>query len=405
MKNLLFVSISFPPKNDPECLQTARYFFYLQECGEFSTTVVTSKSPTLYMPKDDSLKRYVTGIQQLIEISIFENKALNFILRKLKLGDFLFPDSKMTFYWQWKKVLSEIKVAPDVIYSRSNPISSAFMALKLKEHYKCPWVLHLSDPWALSPLNESSGPQADRCLAAELKLLQQADIVTFTTHQTVELYSRRYPNLASKFKVLPNVYDPQDAVDVQLPPSKKIRVVYTGGLVGKRGVFFMEAVLELVKKEIPDYEKKIEFVFAGDMDRVNNVFFTKQLPGITHQGLLSYSKAKELSLTAHILLIVDNPTTSSGAVFFPSKLLDYFLTRRKIWAVTPAGSTTRTVLNGYNHEAFEHADVNGMATFLLKSIREFEENNVRYFLSDEIPIQYSAKSNAKELSDILLTVG
>ena len=29
MKNVLFVSIAFPPKNDPECLQTAKYFKYL----------------------------------------------------------------------------------------------------------------------------------------------------------------------------------------------------------------------------------------------------------------------------------------------------------------------------------------------------------------------------------------
>jgi len=144
--NVLFVSIAFPPKNDPECLQTARFFKYLSQENDLQFDVVTSRMPTLFMPADDSLKSLDVGYRSKVEVPIYESKLTNFILRKVGLGDLMFPDSKMTFYWQWKRVVRELKNKPDVIYSRSNPISSAFMAAKLKRHFNVPWVMHFSDP-------------------------------------------------------------------------------------------------------------------------------------------------------------------------------------------------------------------------------------------------------------------
>ena len=401
VKKLLFVSIAFPPKNDPECIQTARYFKYLKDTNKFEVTVITSKSPTLYMPVDPSLNKYASESRELIEIPIFENKYLNFALRKIGLGRLLFPDSKMTFHWQWKKVLTSKSERPDFIYSRSNPVSSAFMARRLKQHYQCPWIMHLSDPWAISPLNEISLRDRMRYLSMEQTLVTEADVISVTTEQTRQLYKQKYPESADKFHVLPNVYDPQDITLVQQPSLQKLRVVYTGSLVGKRGVFFIESILKLLSAQLPNYSRKLEFVFAGDVDRANKLFFEKQLPGITHAGLISYAEAKGLCQTAHLLLVVDNPTNSSEAVFFPSKLLDYFLAKRKIWAVTPLNSSTREVLVGYNHEAFEHTDIEGMVQFLMRSINQFESKSDLLHVRD-LPEKFNAQLNAEKLTQIIL---
>src|SRR5690349_9451643 len=101
--NVLFVSIAFPPKNDPECLQTARFFKYLSQENDLQFDVVTSRMPTLFMPADDSLKSLDVGYRSKVEVPIYESKLTNFILRKVGLGDLMFPDSKMTFHWQWKR--------------------------------------------------------------------------------------------------------------------------------------------------------------------------------------------------------------------------------------------------------------------------------------------------------------
>ncbi|MBS1506734.1 MAG: glycosyltransferase [Bacteroidetes bacterium] len=403
-RNLLFVSIAFPPKNDPECLQTARYFRYLSTDPSWVIDVATSASPTLFMPFDESLLKYDSGYRQKVEIKLGESKLTSFALVKLKLARILFPDSKMTFHWQWRKVVRRLKQKPDIIYSRSNPMSSAFMAYKLSEHYKCPWVLHLSDPWVLSPLKALSEEERRRYTPIEKRLLQRANAVTFTTVQTLDLYARAYPELAAKFAVLPNVYDPEDISPPVWNTSDKLRIVYTGGLSGKRNVFFLKEVLEKVRATDSQLLERVEFIFAGDMDRPNRQFFSEQQKPITHIGQVSYSKVKELCSTAQILLVVDNPTAKEEAIFFPSKLLDYFLMQRKIWAVTPQESATRGILEGYNHAAFDHSEIDAMSSFLIESIRHYNAEGNEPFKSLEVPSAFDAKTSAHSLAALLTRI-
>ncbi len=399
--NLLFVSLAFPPKNDPECIQTARYFKYLSKDSNLTIDVVTSSSPTLFMPVDIGLRKYDKGYRQKIEITVFESKLFNFIVRKLGLTRILFPDSKMTFHWQWKKVVSRLKEKPDLIYSRSNPMSSSVMALKLKKYFQVPWVMHMSDPWAISPLEELSDAEKSKALAMEEELLGEADKVTFTSVQTLNYYAARYQKYATRFSVLPNVYDPEDRQETIMPESKKLKVVYTGGLAGKRDVVFLDQVIRNAAHGNAEVLDSVEFVFAGDMDSNNRAFFAQVQACMKHVGILSHAEAMALCQSAHILLVVDNPATRDTAIFFPSKLLDYFLIRRKIWAVTPAGSVTRDVLLGTNHVAFDRSDTEAMTDFLLESIRQCREGESSGFQSNSIPEQFNAELNARTLSGYL----
>ena len=123
MKKLLFVSISFPPKSDPEALQTAKYFHYLQQYKDLQIDVVTSALPTLYSPYDKTLEPYSVGVRQMIEISLKENRYINFIRSRLGLQETVFPDSQQSFHKQYMKVLKQLKEKPDLIYSRADPKS------------------------------------------------------------------------------------------------------------------------------------------------------------------------------------------------------------------------------------------------------------------------------------------
>jgi hypothetical protein len=145
--NILFVSIAFPPKGDPESLQVLKYYTALRNKSDLNFTIVTSKNPTLFMEPNADLKPFLTGYNELIELPISENKYVNFVKRKIKPNSLNFPDSKFSFHQQFQKVISKIKHIPDIIYSRSFPLSSTILAYKLVEKYNKPWVLHLSDPW------------------------------------------------------------------------------------------------------------------------------------------------------------------------------------------------------------------------------------------------------------------
>jgi hypothetical protein len=399
--NILFVSIAFPPKNDPECLQTARFFKYLSRECDLQLDVVTSSTPTLFMPTDNSLKSLDTGYHSKIEVPLYESKLTNFILRKIGLSGIMFPDSKMTFHWQWKRVVRKLKNKPDVIYSRSNPISSAFMALRLKKHFNVPWVMHFSDPWALSPLERSLSAKK---LKAECTLIEEATKITFTTSETLGHYANQYPTSAHKFEVVPNVFDPDEVSAVEKPAGRKLRIVYTGGLAGMRSLFFLNDVLGQIQKKDPALLDKLEITVAGPMDRANAAFFERtEFSCISHVGELSYADAKELQRSAQILLVIDNPTNSSGAVFFPSKLLDYFLTGIKIMAVTPKGSVTARILENYPSVSFDRDEVSAMSAFMISEIQKLSDGEVA-FRPGRPPAQYSANENAARLAEIFRAI-
>ena len=384
---ILLVSIALPPKNDPESLQAAKYVKYLAKTN--NVDVVTSKSPTLWMPFDEKLLKYIKNVKQIIKIRIFEPKYLSIFINKL-LKRFAWPDTRFTFHLQYKKVIKQLKNKPDIIYSRAFPLSSIIMAKKLKKHYNIPWVLHLSDPWVESPLfdyNKSKYHQEK-----ENECFKSADIVSFTSLSTIEIYKTKYPEFSHKYKYFPNVYDDDD---IQSTPSKsdnrKIKLVYTGSLNGSRSLKMLIDSLNTLEENGKSILNTIEIIVAGSVDSYNENMLKKNTSFITYVGFLSITEVKELQRSADILLAVDfDFKTSSEAIYFPSKLLDYFITKKPIIAITTKDSTTENILNELDHYCAYHGDTSSLIK-LLVNLENISTNTY------EIPTKYSALNNVERL--------
>ena len=405
MINLLFVSIAFPPKNDPECIQTAKYFKYLSETTDLNIDVVTSTEATLFMPVDESLRRYARGMRQKIEVPVYENKYVSYLLRKLSKQGVDYPDSKFAFHRQWKKVTSDLQCKPDVVYSRSNPLSSTIMGYKLHRHYQVPWIIHFSDPWAYSPLHRYSEKVLAYHRRWEKLCLNSAEKVCFTSEQTIELYSHVYPEFTYKFERFPNVYDKDDIVYNKIVPSEKLKIVFTGGIAADRSPEPILKSLSLLNERCPDKIRRLDVVFAGPIDRQNGAIFERyrSLSFVKHIGKLSYPASLKLQKEAYLLLVIDNPLEQAEqAVFFPSKLLDYFLAQRRIVAVTTKGSATDTVVRHVKGHSFSHSEVKKMSDFFETAIDAFVANNALFFQSDALPEEYGAEHNAKRLANLIL---
>lgn len=397
MTNILFVSIAFPPKSDPECIQTGRFFKYLNRHDDLNIEVLTSADPTLFMPLDHSLDHLIDSKYDLTEIRLFENKYISHIIRKLGMSKVLWPESKMTFHWQWKKAAGKVKNKPDLIYSRSFPLSSSIMALKLKKHYKIPWVAHLSDPWTLSPLHNKGDVDSDRHKQAEKELFENADALCFTSAETVELYKEEYPQHAHKLHVFPNVFDPNKIPSRKTSDNKKKRIVYTGGLAGTRSARMILEVLNEINTSDSEKSNQFEALFAGDMDRANRADFDKyQSQNIKHLGKLSSEKALELQGEADLLLVIDSKIADPKKnVFMPSKLLDYALLEKPILALSGLESTSAKFLNEVGGVVFDFDDKEGLKKWFLNWI----DGNVS-IESKKIPERYSAEFQSKNLKDL-----
>ena len=390
---LLFVSIAMPPKNDPESLQTAKYLKYLSK--KFDVDIVTSKPNTLWMNNDESLAHYLKNVNQIIEIPIFEPKYLSIISNKF-FRNFLKPDSRFSFHLQSNTVIKNIKQKPDIIYSRAFPLSSVIMAKKLKTHFQVPWILHLSDPWTESPLFNFNNSKYHK--TQEQECFELADKITFTSNKTIEIYKNKYPHLSDKFQVLPNVFDESDKVYSSNKLSlknNKINLVYTGSLNGNRSFKTISKAIDLLKKENDKTLLNIKFTIAGSVDSYNAKLLENHQDLIEFVGFLNKNEVLKLQNSADILIAIDfDFKDAKDAIFFPSKLLDYFITEKPILAITNKNSTTDVILKELNHKIIYHKDVNSMVDFI-KNIKSVL--NQRF----ETPKGFSAKENVNKLTKLI----
>lgn len=411
---VLLVSIAFPPKRDPESLQVAKYCKYLRTINNLNLEVITSADPTLFMEPDETLMGYRKGIKVVHEIKIFENRYLNFLIRKVNPHLLHYPDSKFSFWRQFKIVIKQVNSRPDILYSRSYPVSSTLLALKLKKAWGVPWVLHLSDPWAiatansLSPATHFVGKARVWNKKKEEECFSLADRICLTSHKTIELYTNVYPQIQNKFFYAPNVYD--DALMETNPfrMSNKLTFVYTGGFGQARTPYtFLEAISKFWKKHGHTVDQKVEFLFTGEMTRVNREIFHKykDIPVINHLGIIPYSEVLALQKKADVLVNIDsNIKDGSHAVFFPSKLLEYKMAQRRILAITNTNSATHQFVQNQLGDCFEFGEVDKLADYFFYVFTKYQHREESFFYKPGEDLEFSAKHNAHRLADLFFSL-
>lgn len=409
-KKILFVSVSFPPKSDPEGLQTAKYFHYLQKHPDLQIDVVTSAIPTLYMPYDPDLELYASGINQLISIPLRENRYINYARNRLGLEKTAFPDVKQSFHKQYRKVLKQLKEVPDVIYSRADPKSSTVMAYKLKAALKIPWILHMSDPWADCPITKRSGGYYRKHDEWERKCVETADIVSLTSIPTIEFYKKKYPRLSQKFRFYPNVFehvkDSEENSTATGLAEQKIKIVYTGGLADERSPEFLLKPLSELFKENPGFSNQLEVIFAGDVDSRNRaVFQNYNLPFVKWIGKVPFKEALRLQRSADYLVVIDSPIEDPAmSMFFPSKLLDYMVARKRILAITTKGSASHQVMQDLKGDVCDHSETAAIKAAIMKALNAFKNKETDYLINNCPPEKYEASHNANRLYTEIITL-
>lgn len=403
MKNILFVSIAFPPKSDAEGLQVAKYLKYIlrDSSGKLNIDAITSQQKTLNMSYDASLEAISDGVRDLIEIPIFENRYTNFLLRKLLPSIIHSPDSKYSFHLQANRAIRQLRQRPDLIYSRSFPPSSAVMAYKLKKHYQVPWVMHLSDIWADCP----ERPYTRRVMAyqqgMEEACFNAADVVCVTSKKTLAFYENKYAGSNARIEYYPNVFDMEDRLPVVSDHvshvAGKLKIVHTGSLIGDRSP---EPFLRVIQSLPLDRQAELDVQFVGAVDSRNRAVFERYRMGcVTCTGPVDYQKALEIQRSADVSLLIDMPVASPEMrVFFPSKILDYMLTGHPILALIDPGSEVQRVVETHGlGTCIVRNDSRGLADHLLWLL---DNRRGSYFASRDLVMEFDAALNAKRLVDL-----
>lgn len=365
---ILLVSVEAPPSNNAEALQVGKILQRLRLHSDLAVDVVTADTPPgestdlAALLAQDVLASHPS---QVLQLPSRLRRWQRIVLRLLAPWLARRPDWSFRFTWQRQRVLRQLRQPPQLIYSRAFPPSSHLLSLQLVRAYRVPWFLHLSDPWCESSL-EPSFARSRWHRDMERRCLQAASRISFTSPITLERYQQRYPHLAPRMVLDPNVYAETCLQQTSWRPGLRFRVVHTGSFTAERPVDPLLQALVAIPPEHPLFAD-LELLQAGHSTPRSRRLICQAGPWIRDLGLVTAEQALQLQRQADLLLAIDWAFDSArDSQYLLSKLTDYLALRRPVLVIThPEGASGRFVAAQGLGKAVAHANPAGIAAALI----------------------------------------
>jgi glycosyltransferase involved in cell wall biosynthesis len=371
-KTLLMVAFEFPPSNGASVPRIESFYRYLKQWG-WKVIVLTAK-PHAYVNKDNT---YQDNTDDLI----FRTTALD-VQRQLsfkgKYFELMATPDRWGLTWipsaisKGKKIIAEHQ--PDVIWSSSPIPSTHYIANKLSQKFKTPWVADYRDPFHY--MNGTAGKWLDRFhKSIDRNTLTNAQHLTFATSAVRDLYEDTYTDLiAGKNTVIENGYDEANfeklkgIKDTSTPfDDNKFTLYYSGVLYpnGRDPVPIFEALSEL-KSQNKISEQNFELVFQGAGIGEE---FKKVLTQLNIQDLVkfiepvSFIRALNNMTQADTLLLIQDKRFNKQ---IPGKVYEYLRTNKPMLVkADPDGETAKLAMQ---FEGVELAYTRNSLTLSLQKI-------------------------------------
>jgi glycosyltransferase involved in cell wall biosynthesis len=239
----------------------------------------------------------------------------------------------------------------DVLVSFGQPWSDHLAALRFTRRAGVPWVAHFSDPWVKNPLRTLRPELRAIDRRQERAVVQRADLVVFTNHETLDLVMAAYPApWREKARVVPHAFEPGDEGAVARGPEEPIVARYLGAFYGRRSPAALVTALARLRQERPSVLDGVRFELIGPSEIQTSSDLVRT------RGPVDYPTSVELMRSADLLLVIDAPGEESP--FLPSKLVDYVGAAKPIVALSPPGPSARLVtrLGGWVADPARAAD-------------------------------------------------
>jgi hypothetical protein len=340
---LLAVSFSFPPLAYPRSVQVARLLKHLK----FKTVLVCADErgarldPTI---EPEAEARMRACLRVPFSIEGWRKQARRVASR----FDLPLWNRRPDEYVSWRpKALRAVRdyarsrsYKPDLIATFGQPMSDHLIGLELKKLYGVPWAAHFSDPWVDNPFNRYDRFTRRANLSLERKVMEAADRLIFTSHETIDLVLAKYPrSWKEKARVLPHSFDPSLYPSHSGESRAGMTIRYMGEFYGKRTPKPLIQTLRALLATTPELLKDVRFELIGPVnpETLDGLRLEEMPEGLIHiKASVDYQESLRLAANADGLLIIDAPAKRS--VFLPSKLIDYIGAARPILALTPQGT-------------------------------------------------------------------
>jgi len=395
--NLLVIAPCAPPQNAAEAIQVRRILAQLDRQAQGRLVTMRPDGAAAWTARDASLELALAHFDtQWLALPL--HRFTKRLLMSHRLARFHVPDGLRWMTWMTPRILRALTQKPDVIYSRSYPMSAAVMGLKLAKVLDVPWIMHLSDPWADSPY----GMPNARNNALEAACFARANVITLTTHGQAEHYRKKYPAYAEKISISPNVMPDLEEVHAwraAAPAATKddcLHLVFAGNLYGERSIAPLIAAIDILRRAQPALLKRLRVDVYGKAQEPSLSLLHQSSDVIRFHGPVSYAASCAAQAAADMVLSIEPDLAHAlGNCFMPSKVLECLALQKPLLAITPAGSETDVLCaQGYGW-AVAAANLQALAECLVARIENLTQ--LRAMPAKPAPESYSASQVVAQL--------
>lgn len=400
MKRILMISYLSPPLLSAESILVAKTLPYL--CNFFHIDLVTV-GPDPEFKQDELLLQHMH--HENLRIFRYENpKFSSKILRRLyersvrKVMD-------VNLLWT-RHVIGKhgtiVNLADyDFIYSRSQPGASHLAALHFKRKLGIPWVAQFSDPWAHNPFHPANRVDERN----EEQVIFGADRYVFPTVEIRDLVAEHYKRLDVKgrSKILPHCFD-ESLYSTQEARGEGITLAYIGDFYGIRSPEPLLKALAIMKESSPELLQHVSVKVVGNVESrfrsLIDTYKNRISAPIELVGQVPYMKSLQKMAESDILLLIDAP--SNVNLFLPSKLIDYFGSRKPILGITSAKGTAGQLVREYGFPVVDPLYPEGIAKALTNMIINLPSYQTR--AGENRYDRFSAEQVALEFRDLFASL-
>lgn len=333
--HIAITSVLFDEK--PEGICTGRLIRVLLKCGHRLTVLTSTKQGSQLI--HPGLRKVVVSHRPR------EPRWLFNAIAKLK------GDINSNFY-MWSKAVARFDFGndlPDIFYGRAWPHASLVPAYELSRRFDKPLMLHFSDPFPDPPSTQYKHSVFYDDLQ---RMVDRASVLTFTNQETIDYQGQFIRFDASKAMVLNHVAPKPHYFG---EPENKAHFYHLGTITPARPA---TPLLQGFAQHIKSHpNSKLFFVGRGEKYIQPNIY-ALGLQG--HVTFLPFTNnVDEVIRKAGVLVCID--ALIDTPVYTPTKIVDYMVTDRPIFSLTPPNSPvtklllrtpeTAVVVNDYQADA------------------------------------------------------
>lgn len=338
---ILVISYHYLPEENPRVFRWSSIVSHWLSSGHDVSVITATQNNFKEYKKDSSQTIIIT--ENLIGKYIRQfslEKYPKLIKKCIRLFNEIFIKSIRwpDFSWPWilnarRRALRHLKENQDtdIIISVSHPFSSHLIGNAVKKKYpKIRWIMDIGDPFCFlydtQPNNFLFYNKLNKYI--ERKFFSRSNFISVTTKETMDEYSKLFPESKAKIKVIPPLISPESKnffnnyENKSQLNNKKLRFVYIGTLYA--GIRHPKKLLDMLSDVRKYLKSNFEIHFYGpvvdiDISTFNNSYI------YFHSSVCHY-EALQLMMEADILINIGNTTKFQ----FPSKLVEYVSTGKPV---------------------------------------------------------------------------